>query len=172
MSRSPSPPPPKRRKISRELDGRESRVSTRHRPGSRSGSPTPPAPGEDTLRRERESKPSKKHVNAALRSPSPYGREQDKRSPKRSRSRSPVRGKKGRRKHQRSRSRSPSRGHDERRRDREARDGQARKSPKDAVGGTYRHADGGKVTYGRAPRERSMSPFSKRMALTQALNRR
>ena len=131
-------------------------------------------------RNSRTYSPHKRRVNAALRSPSPFnGRERPQsQSPRkerdgdeprrRSRPRSPRREGGKYRYNGQSRSRSPPTRFDGYNGgDRRVRRDDHRKP----MHGQYRHDDGGTVTYGKAPRERSLSPFSKRAALTAALNR-
>lgn len=180
-----------RAKKQRDFDSRRQRRSVSS--DSRSGSSSEDR--RDQYRQHRRSgerSPSTRGMNAALRSPSP-GKHYDHRdarsrlrsrsreAPERCNSRSPLRHRDPRTR-RRSRSRSPNSRHSYfdqgrsrlGRRDshfREDHDTSHQQRARSPLGGKYRTQDGGIVTYGTSPRDRSLSPYSRRLALTQALNR-
>ena len=84
--------------------------------------------------------------------------------PFRSRSRSPRKPYHRKEEDRHSFTRNEDRRHDPNRNDRG-------RKPRSPLHGSYRDRNGEIVTYGGPPRERNLSPYSKRLALTQALNR-
>ncbi|KAL9089920.1 MAG: hypothetical protein Q9159_002277 [Coniocarpon cinnabarinum] len=140
----------------------EQQQRRRNRPASRSSSPPRHRKEASYHRDDRRARSPRQRVNAALRSPSPSARRQPSRSP------SPGHNNRYSSYRRRSRSRSPHRrldrednGHHPGRMD----------EPRNMRRRQYQHDDGGTVTYGKAPRQRSLSPFSKRAALTAAMGR-